>query len=250
MLDFLKTKSSLKKILFIPDQHFPYNDKKYWNLLMKVAKEVKFNIIAIMGDFLDCYSVSDYSKDPQRKSRLKDEVKSAKVALRELEALKAERYLYIEGNHEDRVWRLIKSKAPEFDGLVSIERLLDLDKWEYTPYMNHTTIGKLNLTHDVGHAGKYAAFQTLDAFQDNVGFGHTHRLAVVYQGNVKGVPHVCANFGWGGDVSKIDYMHQAKAKKDWMLGFGVGYLEPNGIVHLQVVPVVKYKCVVDGKFFQ
>ena len=44
-------------------------------------------------------------------------------------------------------------------------------------------------------------------------------------------------------------MHEAKAS-DWVKGFGIGYLEPQtGIVHLQPVPIVNGRCVVNGKLF-
>lgn len=250
MLDFLQKKiNPLKKILFIPDLHFPYNDKKYWRLLMKVAKDLKPNIIVIVGDFIDCYCVSDYNKDPKRINTLKEETASARQGLRELESLNAEENIYCFGNHESRLDRIIVQKAPALKGLVDIETLLDLRKWRVVEYQEHTTIGKLNITHDVGHAGKYAAFQTLDAFQDNVVIGHTHRASVVYQGTVAGIPHVCMNLGWGGSVDDIDYMHKAKANRDWMHSFGLGYMEKNGIVHCQIVPVINKKCVIEGKLY-
>jgi hypothetical protein len=44
-------------------------------------------------------------------------------------------------------------------------------------------------------------------------------------------------------------MHEAKSA-EWVHGFGVGYLEPqSGVVHLQPVPIVHGKCVVNGRLF-
>jgi hypothetical protein len=57
-------------------------------------------------------------------------------------------------------------------------------------------------------------------------------------------------FGWLGDVSKITYAHRIQAMRDWMLGFGIAYLEPRtGYVHMQPVAIVGYRCVVGGKLF-
>ena len=250
MLDFFKTKK-LQRVLFIPDVHFPYNDKRYWKLLLKVAKAVGVEIIVILGDFIDCYSISRYSKDPRRTSNFKQEIQSAKAAIKELDKLNAKRKIYLNGNHETRIWSYIQDKAPELYGCFSLRELLGVDdSWEWVEYKESTKVGKMYVTHDVGHAGMYAAQHTLNAFQDNVAFGHTHRGCVIYQGNVKGVPHVCLNAGWGGDVEKIDYMHKAKAKRDWMLGFGFGYLEKNGNIHAHFIPVINYRCVVDGELFE
>ncbi len=65
-----------------------------------------------------------------------------------------------------------------------------------------------------------------------------------------GTPYVAAMLGWLGDSEKAaSYMHEAKAS-DWVKGFGIGYLEPQtGIVHLQPVPIVNGRCVVNGKLF-
>ena len=244
-----KIKGSTERILFVPDCHIPYHDKKAWKLLLKVCQAFKPDTIAVIGDFADCYIVSDHQKDPSRESLWVEEKKQVIQCKEQLEHTGAKRLILTAGNHEDRYDRYLKNKAPALFEHDKIKKELEFDRggWEYVPYKDYTTIGKMNVTHDVGHSGKYAAFQTLDAFQDNVVFGHTHRLCAVYSGNVKGHPHVCLNIGWLGDVSKIDYMHQAKAKKDWQLGFGIGYKEPGGIVHAFPIPIIFYKCIIDGK---
>ena len=242
----------LDRILFIPDQHFPYNDKRYWRLLIKVAQCIKFDTIVILGDFIDCYTVSSHSKDPRRMLSLKQEIQTAKVAIKQLEALGAKRYIYTEGNHEDRLWRYIKDKAPELVGGVTVEELLGLKQgpWEFIPYRQSAKVGKIHVIHDIGRAGVNAMRGTLLEMQDNTVFGHTHRLGVIYDGTVTGVTRVCLNAGWGGDVETIDYQHRLKAVKDSMLGFGIGYMESNGVVHCQAVPVIKYKVVVEGQLIK
>jgi hypothetical protein len=70
------------------------------------------------------------------------------------------------------------------------------------------------------------------------------------EGNAKGVPHVGASFGWLGDVEKVDYMHRIRANRDWVLGFGVGVVRENGVIHLQPVPIVQYSCMVGLELFE
>jgi hypothetical protein len=81
--------------------------------------------------------------------------------------------------------------------------------------------------------------------------GHTHRLAYIVEGTATGECKLSATFGWGGDVEQIDYMCLAKARKDWALGLGIGYLEPSsGFVYLSPVPIVHGTCVVNGQLFR
>lgn len=239
----------MKKILFVPDTHVPYHDKKAFSLLLKAAKTFKPDIVVIQGDFADFYSVSSHSKNPNRKRNLEFEVEETKRAVQQLEELSAHRNIFVSGNHEDRLERYLMDKAPELFNVVKIPEVLGLDNWEYVPYKSDIRIGKLYATHDTGTAGRNAVFNNLNAYQSNVVCGHTHRLAYIVEGNAKGKAHVSASFGWLGDTRKVDYMHRVKASRDWALGFGIGYMLDTGIVHVTPIPIVNYGCVVEGKYF-
>lgn len=242
----------LKKALFIPDTHVPYHDKRAWNLMMKVAKELKPDIICIAGDFADFYCVSSHDKSPEREDQLAEEIKQVNEALDQLDSCNAKEKIFVAGNHEDRLDRYLKTKAPELYSLVRVKQLFNLHKrgWKYVPYKQSTKVGKLHLTHDTGTAGAMAHSKALADFQDNVVIGHTHRTAYTVVGNAKGVPHVGAMFGWLGDVNQVDYMHQVKANRDWSLGFGIGYFQPNGNFHLVPMTLVDYSVVLEGKLIK
>jgi hypothetical protein len=72
-------------------------------------------------------------------------------------------------------------------------------------------------------------------------------MSVSYRGNARGKTHVGAMFGWLGDKTRIDYKHRLLANRHWMLGFGVGYLENDDTLHVQAVPIINYKCLLEGK---
>lgn len=242
----------LEKILFIPDCHIPYQDKRAFQIMMKVAKVFKPNHVIIMGDFIDMYSVSSHDKNPRRANRLELEVADTIESLKEVKKLGAKNNVFIAGNHEDRLTRYLMQKAPELFDTVNIQKILELDKlgFSYIPYRSHYKIGKLFVTHDTGKAGVNAHKQALDAYHRSVVIGHTHRFGMIIQGDADGDRHVGAMFGWLGDIKKVDYMHNINAIKDWSLGFGVGYLDrTTGFVYLVPVPIVKYTCVVEGKFY-
>lgn len=243
----------LNRVLIVPDTHRPYHDVRAWRLFLKVAKTFRPHTIVSMGDLADFYTVSAHSKDPRRAGRLAWELRDVHKALDELDALGARQKVFIEGNHCDRLRRYLQDKAPELFNTVSIPTLLRLKErgWAYVPYKQDYKLGKLHFTHDVDNAGRYAAHKALDTYQHSIVTGHTHRLGYIVEGNAVGEHKLSAMFGWLGDVEQIDYMHRVKARKDWALGFGLGYHDPaSGIVYLTPVPIIKYTCVIGGKLYR
>ena len=240
----------LEKILFIPDSHVPYQDKEAFKLMIKAGKAFKPKHTLILGDFADFYGVSSHSKDPNRALKLKDEIDETKKALDEVKEIGADNNVYVSGNHEDRLERYLRDKAPELFNFISIPKILELKEkgFKYVPYKQSYKLGKLNITHDAGNAGRFAHYKSLDTFQHNVIIGHTHRLGYAVEGNAQGERHLTAMFGWLGNVEEIDYMHRVKAIKDWSLGFGIGYLNPKtGVVYVIPVPIINGTCLIEGK---
>ena len=241
----------LKPILFIPDVHAPYHDERAWRLVLKVAKHYQPLTVVILGDFIDNYRVSSYSKDPRRLGSLQDELSIASRLLRQLESVSSRR-IYIEGNHEYRLHRYLCDKAPEIYELVVAADSLGLHRggWEHVPYKSDIDLGKIFVTHDVGQSGIHSTRQAMHSYQDNVIIGHNHRMDYHVQANAKGVPHLGASFGWLGDVTQVDYMHQMKARSNWALGFGWARMHPTTkCVYVVPVPLVNYTCVVEGVYF-
>jgi len=247
-------KNNLEKILLVPDTHSPYEDKKAWKLLLKVAESFKPKHLIIEGDFADCYGISDFNKDPNRMLKFDWEAEETVKRLKEIkEASGASNLQFIEGNHEDRLRRYLQKNAPELYNFISVPKIFKLDEmgYKFTPYKETYKLGKLNVTHDAGNAGKTAHYQALDVYQHNIVIGHTHRIGYTVQGSASNERHVGAMFGWLGDVEQVDYMHKVKAKKEWSLGFGIGYLDKTtGNVYLVPVPIVNYSVVIEGVLFK
>lgn len=246
--------AELIKIGFLPDAHRPYHDKKAWNLFMKAMQEFKPDVLVCLGDLSDCYKISTFSKDPSREYTFYQEIEDVCEGLDELDSLNASRKIFIGGNHEDRLARYLRDKAPELFEFVDIPKLFHLEKrgWEYVPYKESIQLGKLWITHDVGTAGRYSVFRAADTFQHPVVMAHTHRLVYIVEGNATGESFPAAQFGWLGDVEQVDYTHKVRAKRDWSLAFGTGLLDPEtGYVHLTPHPIIQgedcYSVVVDGK---
>jgi len=254
---------SLEKILFVPDTHRPYHDKKAWSLLLKAAKDFKPDHTIVLGDFFDFYPVSSHPKSPDRKISLREEIEDGLKGLDELGSLGAKTNVFIEGNHENRLVRFIDERQTKGD----IDQLFDAQvfskvklehfflqlksKWKFIPYKEYYKIGKLHITHDIGKAGTSAVADAEATFQSNAVIGHIHSVNYMVKGNMKGESHVGASFGWLGDVNTVDYMHKARAMKNWSLGFGIGYKDTsNNYVYLQPVPIINYTCMLNGKLFK
>ena len=241
-------------VLIVPDTHRPFHDVKAWALFMRCARQLQPKHLVIIGDFADCYAVNEHAKDPDMVSIFQEEIDDVMNGLDQLDALGARHKYYIEGNHEDRIARYV-SKHPELKGVLTTQRLFKLTErgWHFTPYKQHTNIGKVWFTHDVGVASRTAIFRSLDLYQHSVVTGHTHRLMYVVEGTALGnEPKVAASFGWLGDVERIDYMHRAKARASWALGFGVGTYNPKtGFMYLTPVPILPdYSCCINGTVYR
>jgi predicted phosphodiesterase len=219
---------------------------------MRAARGFKPEVVVHMGDLADMFTVSSHSKDPSRLLTLKDELVLVRKLRAQMESLAPRRMVFVEGNHEDRLRRYLQDKAPELFGLVSADELIGLSKngWEFTGYKDYAKVGKLHVTHDTGHSGKYTTARALETFQASVVIGHHHAIGFMVGGDAKGKHQVAAQFGWLGDIRQIDYMHRVKAMRNWSLGFGTGYRSRRtNVVYLTPHPIVNYSACVEGRVY-
>jgi hypothetical protein len=238
---------TLERIFIYPDTHCPYQDKRALALAHKARLHFKPDHTVILGDFADFYAVSSHSKAAGRLASLEAEVEAVNHQLDIIDRHKDQRH-FISGNHEFRLERYLNEKAPELFGLISIPGLLMLKDrgWSYTPYGEAMRIGHMNFTHDEGSSGPTAHMRARETFGGNVVIGHCHSAGIHYSGTTRGKTHVGASFGWLGDVKEINYLSRVKASK-WTHGFGIGHKEANGTVHLQMIPIIDGRCVVNGQ---
>jgi len=208
----------------------------------------KPNLVVFIGDFGDMWSVSDHSKDPARKLLLADEVAAVNAELDKVQEIVDGNAVFIEGNHEDRLRRFLWDKAPKLFGTTDVTKLYRTKErgWKHISYRELHAIQNVAYTHDLGRSGVNAARQSLLDLGGNLVFGHTHRGAVAYQGEVKGSAHFALNVGWLGDVNEIDYMHRARALRDWQQGFGTVIHDGPKRAFARFHPIVGGKAEVDG----
>jgi predicted phosphodiesterase len=231
-------------ILTIPDVHIPYQDKRALNLAYKVAQTLKPEVIVFIGDFIDCYRVSEYTKDPTRQTNTKQELEQGRKILKQF-AKCCDEYFFCQGNHEVRLQNYIASRAPELYGLISVQEELDIPRANWTSYREIKKIGKCHWSHEVGYCGLNSMRQSLDAFGGNLVYGHTHNAGILYSGNLRGERHFVMNVGWLGDLKFIDYAHKPRLKNS-QLGVGIVQQDSRGTSYANFVPFVKNSANVLG----
>lgn len=211
--------------------------------------------VVYLGDFWDAYSVSTHEKNPLRDPRLlKDELKEGRDLLDEIEeTAKAKKYVFMQGNHENRIERYISGNAPKLGGLFSSREILCIPTYYgYFPYgqENYYRIGKLTVTH--GYlAGENPAASTVKKFRSSVIMGHVHKLQEYHISNIHGEDWVGICAGWLGDQrTAAEYI---KGVSDWSLGFVVSWHKDNGDFYFQTVHIKKstkgYSCMYGGRVF-
>lgn len=241
----------MKRIIFIPDAHTPYHDRKALEdlLIGKIIPAFEWDTLCILGDWWDNYSISSHLKTPTREMSWKKESQKGKELLAKIGSYPIRRKILVKGNHERWLEKLLSEKTPAL-----YEEVMDKTHhpygWEVVEYMESTEVGKLHITHDLGYSGMQSAQQSLSACGDNIIIGHNHNMTYVVRGNAKGECHVGASFGWLGDYQRIDYRHRMRARRDWVLGFGYGYCLPSGVVFVVPVPIINYSAVVEGQLFK
>lgn len=231
------------------DVHLPFHDADAVYLALKVMEVVRPRWGVQVGDMLDGYQLSRFDHDPDKKHvTLAVEARYGRGLIEKMRE-RSEQIYILEGNHEERLRRVL-ARVPELHSThKSMRELLELERSEWVPYRQLLKIGKCKFVHDLGPAGVNALRQTLEAAGHNVVFGHTHQGGVLYDGNMAGDRHVALNCGWLGNPDHADYA-TPRSRARWQ--HGVGYIEierETGECSCHFLPFVNGRCNVPGVGF-
>lgn len=246
--------------LFASDIHFPFEDRQSYKLFLKVVRAVSPHLIFLGGDVADCYAVSKYDKDPTRKLHLQEELDYTVENLAKLRTAAPKAQIqFLEGNHEQRVWRFLQSKAEEVSQLRAIQlpNLLKLDDLgiEWIPNGTRTKHGKLWHIHgnEIGGGGQNPARLKYLRLMCNVIFGHLHTLQSHIQPRYDDEPQGSWANGCMCDLSP-DYLHFAHT---WVQSFHFIEYARSGLFHVEPVELMGARisktrrwCYVRGKLFE
>lgn len=228
--------------------HVPNHDAAAVLTTLRAINFLQPSYVVVLGDFADFASLSGHDRDRPTRESLQQEAVAVNTMLTAIETASPEaKRIYIQGNHEHRLDRYLMRTAEQVFPFVRFQDIINLTQWTYVPYRSSYKLGKLYLTHDTGRAGINAHRYARDSHMGNTIIGHTHRMAYEVKGTFQGQPHLAAMFGWLGDAKKAaEYAHEANSS-DWVHGFGIGYMEQDGVVHVTPVPIINGKALVEGR---
>src|SRR3990167_6868784 len=179
--------SHLNKALHVvfSDHHFPYHDRLAIREPLSVVKSRQPGVVHLLGDIADCYAISRHRRDPQRKTRLQEEMDETHGYLVDLRRVAGDaRIVYSEGNHEERLTKYLMDQAPELHGLrcMNIPAQLGLKDLgiEWCRNLKPYRIGDWWFTHgdSIRKHSAYTARAKSEQVGGNVIIGHTHRLGM------------------------------------------------------------------------
>jgi len=140
------------------DAHIPYHDQDALEIFLEQAVKIGAKTVLLAGDWMDCYQLSRYLKDP-RKRNVKEELDMVKGILDIIHmALPEAKIIYKVGNHEERLDAYLMANAPMLFDLaeVHLDNLLGL-KARGIDYITNKRIikaGHLHIIH--GHEYIYS----------------------------------------------------------------------------------------------
>jgi hypothetical protein len=220
------------RAVIISDTHVPFQNEEVLNKVYNVIKDVKPTHIIHLGDFLDCYSISRFLKDPNRIFNLQDELNEAQKIIQRINKIspKSKKYL-LEGNHEERLFRTLCSLDGPARELIKIDSvrsalswpsLLDLKnlKWEFVPALKQpllNIIPNMILKHGnlVRKFSGYSAKAEFEQYHMSGISGHTHRLGIYYHTNLSG------NYSWIENGCTCDLQPDYIRNPNWQNGITV-----------------------------
>ena len=191
-----------KNILFLSDIHVPYHNIPSLTASLQYGKDCGVDCVWINGDLLDFYQLSSFEKDP-RKRTVKYEIETTGEILNIIKRELGAKIYFKEGNHEYRLERYLRVKAPE---------LLDVDEFrldvllkmgelgiEYITGKRIVHFGKLNVLHghEIGRGGVPVnpARTLFLKTKENAIAGHWHQTSEHSEPSLNGKPTACWSVG-------------------------------------------------------
>jgi len=219
------------RILFMSDIHLPFHDLASIHIALQDGKDKDVNTVILGGDILDMYSVSSFSKVPN-KAMFTHERELFWMLIDDINAILPNAKIFmIEGNHENRFSRYMLNKAPEIFDVpdFSMRSLFAMEELsiEYIDRKQYIKAGRLNFAHGhefgmVSSSVNPARGMYLKA-KDNVLFGHLHRSSEHSESDVRGEVKSVYSVGC------LCYLHpEYRPINTWNTGFALVEIHQDG----------------------
>jgi predicted phosphodiesterase len=232
------------KVIYLPDVHLEANKEihKALKVALNFIENITPEIVIWGGDFLEMGSLSKWNDGKPLLMEGNRYIEDCKLGRSILEKVSdyCERQIYLEGNHEDWLNKYLE-RHPELVGKLDLRIDLGLNELgiEFIPVNKVFSIGKLSFIHG-WHTNKYHTASTLDRYQDNIFYGHTHDHQSIVRINwATQIPHIGMSLGCL--CSKNPHFLRNKPNS-WINGFGFFEVRGDGFFTPYFIPII------DGVF--
>ena len=210
-----------QKALIISDLHIPYHDDEAIETALSAGEKAKVDTVVLLGDILDFYKISSFSKDPRRKS-VNLEMEEGKAFLSELrKRFPKARIIYYRGNHEMRLEKYICDKATELVDMLEelMQNKLGFRELNIEYHTDPFRLGKLWLMHGHEKPGGYGAEHIPNVIEkyvrDHCLVGHYHRTQSKVYKRIDGSRYWIGALGYLGGPQDYAPLNQ------WGQGFAI-----------------------------
>jgi hypothetical protein len=217
--------------LVFADLHIPYQDDIAISAMFDFieSQHIKPDLVVILGDLVDFYEISTFSKDPRRKD-IAAEIKEANEFLISLRNRYPDaRMILYRGNHCERMERYIFKQAPQLADLTEglLEDKLGLSKLNIEYVIDPFCIGRLWHLHGHERTGgsynvEYITNVLWGYILDNFVAAHFHRSQ---QKIFKSIDN---NVYWTGVVGYLAKELDWARLNKWTSGFGIVWYDTSG----------------------
>lgn len=206
----------MKKVFIIGDTHFPFHNKEAYKKVLNRLKVEKPDVVIQIGDLLDQYVFSKYTKSVKITPQL-DFVKGLAMAKKMWEDVqnllpKAKCYQIL-GNHDIRLAKRIAEKLPELSEIISHRNYYVFPNVQVMRNdRDYLTIDGVVYCHGwLGMSIDHAVF-----FGKPTVHGHRHRMEIATKGKLWSM-----DVGYLADSKSIPLNYTASRFSLWTTGCGI-----------------------------
>lgn len=240
----------MKKILIFGDSHLETKkgvDSSY-SLFKQIVKLSKPNITLCVGDLLDFSYISHFTELGEAEGkRLSEDIEIFKNELSYFKKYSKEGVIFLQGNHEDRLNKLLL-KNPVLIGIVDLTKICKDLGVTYVPTNEqpYKLLPDLYVTHGLTFAKHFCA-KLADTAGCSIISGHTHRTQMFVNSYPDG--RIIKSYGVGSLTDIIEYYEKGKRLTGHSNSFAELLIDDDGYWQINIVMIENGKCIMDGKVF-